>query len=256
MRNRLLNGLAPDDLARLNRHLHPVDLTVRSVMQHPEEPTSEIYFVETGLMSVIAVSGAEQVEVALVGSEGFTGAQAVLGCDDWSTRTVVQCPGGALRIDVAELRRQMAESPTLSHVLMRFVSFTLAQVGHTALANGRFTLEQRLARWLLMAHDRLDTNDIALTHDFLSIMLGVRRPGVTVALHMLEGAHAIRSRRNSIVILDRARLRATAGPSYGVPEATYLALFGSPLAKDAGAVPAKPAIPVAAARDPVVLSGS
>jgi DNA-binding FadR family transcriptional regulator len=101
-------------------------------------------------------------------------------------------------------------------------------MAHTALANGRHTLSQRLARWLLMSQDRLERNEIPLTHEFLSLMLGVRRPGVTEALHMLEGEHIIKAVRGSITILDREKLERVAADSYGVPEAAYARLIGEP----------------------------
>jgi CRP-like cAMP-binding protein len=101
---------------------------------------------------------------------------------------------------------------------LKFAYAHLVQVTHSALANGRFTVEQRLARWLLMAHDRVDGDDVPLTHDFLAMMLGVRRPGVTNALHVLEGTRAIRSIRSHVLIRDRGRLEEIAGDCYGLPE--------------------------------------
>jgi hypothetical protein len=98
-------------------------------------------------------------------------------------------------------------------------------VAETAAANGIRTIEMRLARWLLMCQDRVGTAELSITHDFLSIMLGVQRPGVTLALHTLEGAHMIRNKRGRIVVLDRAKLQQVAGDSYGVPEAEFDRLF-------------------------------
>jgi len=102
----------------------------------------------------------------------------------------------------------------------------MIQIGQTALANGSHTLEQCLARWLLMCHDRVDGDDLPLVHEFLSMMLGVRRPGVTIAVQTLEATGIIKAKRGHIIVQDRARLEEVAGGSYGVPEAEYRRLFG------------------------------
>jgi CRP-like cAMP-binding protein len=115
----------------------------------------------------------------------------------------------------------MTKSPTLRGMLLHYVQAFMIQTAHTAASNGSAKLEERLARWLLMAHDRTDGDELSLVHEFLAVMLGVRRPGVTVALHTLEEQGLIRARRGSILIIDRAGLEELANSSYGVPEAEY-----------------------------------
>jgi CRP-like cAMP-binding protein len=110
-------------------------------------------------------------------------------------------------------------------LLLRYAHVFMVQVAATALADGRYSIEQRLARWLLMCHDR-NGDDLALTHEFLALMLGVRRPGVTESLHILEGERMIKAQRGLITILDRQKLEARAGDSYGTPEAEYERLIG------------------------------
>jgi CRP-like cAMP-binding protein len=109
-----------------------------------------------------------------------------------------------------------------------FVHCCEVQLGHSALANGRYNMHERLARWLLVCHDRLDGEDLALTHEFLSVMLGVRRSGVTEQLHILEGLHAIKATRANIRIIDREKLEEVAGGWYGAPEAEYRRLIETP----------------------------
>jgi CRP-like cAMP-binding protein len=116
---------------------------------------------------------------------------------------------------------------------MPYVQAFMSQTAQTALTNGRAKLEERLARWILMAHDRTDGDTLDLTHEFLALMLGVRRPGVTIAMHFLEGAGLIRSTRRAILIVDRDGLEQHADGSYGVPEAEYERLLGVPLKKAA-----------------------
>jgi CRP-like cAMP-binding protein len=125
----------------------------------------------------------------------------------------------------------MAKSPSSHAILLRFVQTFMTQVSSTALANGRTKLEPRLARWLLMIHDRSDGPKLRLTHEFLAVMLGVRRPGVTVAMQILEGKGLLRATRGLVHILDRPRLIELAGGSYGVPEAEYLRLTGDTLSR-------------------------
>jgi hypothetical protein len=123
----------------------------------------------------------------------------------------------------------MAASSSLHQRLLRFVQTFMIQTAQTALANGSHLLEERLARWLLMCHDRVDGDALFTTHEFLSLMLGVRRAGVTEALKVLEDRGLISTKRSQVTVLDRVKLEAVAGDSYGVPEAEYARLFGLPL---------------------------
>ena len=143
----------------------------------------------------------------------------------------MQTPGAGLRIQVDDLRRAIATRPSLHQHLLRFVQAFMVQMGQTALANGSFSLEQRLARWLLMCHDRVDGDSLATTHEFLSLVLSVRRSGVTEALQALEKRGLISTKRGQIAVLDRAGLEAVAGDSYGLCEAEYERLIGMPLSQ-------------------------
>jgi CRP-like cAMP-binding protein len=227
-RNGLLRALPSRDLERLHPLLEPVSLSVGDVLVEPNEPIGYVHFMEQGIASVVAITQAERrIEVATIGREGMTGVPVILDIDRSPHRTFIQVAGSALRMRAEDLREVMEKSPSLRNLLLRYAHTVAIQTGHTALANGRFTLTERLARWILMSHDRLDTNDIPLTHDFLALMLGVRRPGVTTALHILEGEHMIRSTRGCITVCDRSKLERLAGDSYGVPEAEYRRVIGS-----------------------------
>jgi CRP-like cAMP-binding protein len=220
-RNRLLGALSAVDLAALGR-LEEVAIETRQVLEAPGTPISNVYFVETGLVSIVGTIGPNQsIEVGMIGCEGMTGTPIVLGDDRSSNEVIVQSSGTALRISAADLRRAMDKSPSLAGVFLRYVNTLRAQASHTALANGRGRLEERLARWLLMWQDRLRSDDLHITHDFLSILLGVRRASVTVALHELEGRSLVRATRTLIRILDRDGLRMAANGFYGIPEAEY-----------------------------------
>jgi CRP-like cAMP-binding protein len=227
-RNRLLSIMEPGDFERLRPHLERVTLNTKDVLEEANEPVRHVYFLEPCVASVVAITAeGEQMEVGLFGPEGMSGIVVIHGADRSPMQTFIQVAGPALRMPADELRSALDESPTLRSLLMRYAQAYAVQVAFTALANGRYTIEERLARWLLMCHDRVDGNTIALTHEFLALMLGVRRAGVTTALQILEGAHIIKASRGRIEIVDRAELLESAGDSYGLPEAEYERLVAS-----------------------------
>ena len=228
VRNRLLAALAPRDLARLHPHLELVALVMGEVPTEPGRPIEHVLFPETGIVSVLATStgGRHRVEVGLIGRDGMVGLPVVLGADVEPHETLVQADGQAWRLPAGELRRAMAERPALHGVLLRYVQPFMTQTAHTAVANACHRLDERVARWLLMYHDRLDGGELLLTQTFLSRMLGANRPGVTLAVRALADAGLIDHVRGRFTVLDRARLESVADGSYGAPEAEYARFFG------------------------------
>jgi CRP-like cAMP-binding protein len=221
-RNQLLGALSADDLALLTPDLTLVDLAVRAELERPNRPIKNVFFPEAGMVSVVA-NGArkKQMEVGIIGREGMTGLMVVLGNDRSPYSAYMQIAGSGQRIASDDLRSAMQRSRTLAGVLLRYVQAFMIQTTQTALSNGSAKLEERLARWLLMAHDRVDGDELPLIHDFLALMLGVRRPGVTVAMRALEQQGLIKAKRGTIIVLDRVGLEEIANASYGVPEAEY-----------------------------------
>jgi len=227
VRNRLLAALPPKSFARLRPFLEPVDLPVRQVLTEPDRPTTHAYFLESGLGSVVATSPhGEAVEVGHVGPDGVSGFHVFLGTDQTPNYTAMQTDGSGLRIAVPQLLAVVAEDAMMRDFFLRYVHCCQIQLASSALANARYTMHERLARWLLMCHDRLEGDDLPLTHEFLALMLGVRRSGVTNELHVIEGLGAIRSTRGNVRILDRGRLQEMARGSYGVAEREYERLMG------------------------------
>jgi CRP-like cAMP-binding protein len=230
VRNRLLQAMSEDDFARLEPHLEPVSLSVKDRLVEPNQPIEHVHFLEEGLASVVAISpDNERLEVGHIGREGMTGEPVILTVDQTPHQTFIQVAGSGLRMRAEALSGAMEASPSLKALLLRWVQVLMIQTAQSALANGRYTIQERLARWLLMCHDRLDGDDLPLTHEFLSLMLGVRRSGVTEALHVLEGVKIVRTSRGRIHILDREKLEEIAGDCYGLPEAEYAKLIGLPL---------------------------
>ncbi len=221
-RNRLLAALPSRDLRQLSALLEPASLQARQVLDAPHEVIKHVYFVESGHVSVVGKTVPDhRIEVGMVGREGITGLGVVLGDERSANETLVQSAGTAQRMSSVALRKAMKSSPALAAILLRYVNVFIAQASQTALANGRGRLDERLARWLLMWHDRVGDADLIITHEFLAILLGVRRPGVTVALHDLEGRGLIRANRSLVRIIDREGLRAASNGFYGIPEAEY-----------------------------------
>jgi CRP-like cAMP-binding protein len=226
-RNRLLSILPAEDFDRLRPHLQRVSLEFKQVLEEPNQPIQNVYFMEPGVGSIVAVStGGERLEVGIFGPEGVSGLAVVQGSDRSPHETFIQVPGEGIRIGAVALRNALEESAALRGLLLRYAQAFTIQVAYTALANGRYGIDERLARWLLMCHDRVDGDTFPITHEFLALMLGVRRAGVTTAVQGLEGLEAIKASRGKIEIVDRDELVKCAGASYGVPEREYERLLG------------------------------
>jgi CRP-like cAMP-binding protein len=215
--NKLLARLSRVDARLLEDHLEPVELPVRKQLQARNKKVDWVYFLDSGVASIVA-NGPRAIEVGMIGCEGMTGTSVVLGNGDRVPHeTYMQIAGRGRRLPATKLREAIAKSTTLHQVLLGSVHSFLTQTTETALANGRGKIEERLARWLLLAHDRVDGDDLVLTHEFLSIMLGVRRSGVTTALQELERKGLIAHKRSRITILDRAGLEESSNGSYSQP---------------------------------------
>jgi len=226
-RNRLLNRLGDEDEARLAAHLEAVDLPKDFPIAAPGAPITHVYFFESGIGSVVARSPEGfKAEVGLVGREGFLPSGSLVEPGRSVHQVVMQVGGAGYRITAEALAAIFAESPSIRALLLRFGQYLGTQTAYTALSNAVHHVEERLARWLLMCHDRMDGDEMALTHEYLSILLAVRRPSVTTALHVLEGDRLIRATRGLIAIRDREGLERFASDAYGVPEAEYERLIG------------------------------
>jgi CRP-like cAMP-binding protein len=220
VQNGLLAAMSREDFALLKPKLEPLTLKTKQMLEPADKPIKHNYFIASGLASVIAIGkNGYRLEVGIIGREGMTGLPVVLGNDRSPNETFIQVEGTGARISADDLRRAMRKSESLTRVLLNFVNAFLIQTSHTALSNGTASIEQRLARWLLMAQDRLDGKEVPLTHDFLSLMLGVRRAGVTGALNQLDRKGVIRLSRGRIEIVDRKGLINCANGTYGIPEA-------------------------------------
>ena len=224
VQNSVLSLLPSATLARLQPKLRHVHLKRHDLLQEAQRPIDRVHFLQHGLAVLSARTKRDgEVGVAIVGRFGVVGVTAVLGTMRSPHRCVMEVPGEALQIPTQDLRRAIDESPPLRQHLMHDVQRLLIQNSQTALCNARHSLEERLARWLLLAQDRLDRDTIPLTHDFLSMMLGVRRAGVTTTLEQWEHGGAVRRTRGAVGIVNRAHLEQCACECYRIIATEYQA---------------------------------
>ncbi len=228
-RNLLLDALPPDAMARLRPRLESVELPLKARMLIPDEPVEFVHFMQSGTVSMIStLEDGAAVEVGLIGPEGFVGLSVLLGAPTASLEGLVQVAGTALRLPAAGLRAALDEVPGLRELLLRYVDSFHVQVSQSATCNVRHRIEQRLARWLLMTHDRVGGDAFTMTQEFLSHMLGVHRPGVTLAVGALQRAGLVRHDRGTMHVLDRAGLEAASCECYAAVRRRMDWIMGAP----------------------------
>jgi CRP-like cAMP-binding protein len=218
--NRILLGLPARDLELLLPKLEFVRLKVHHVIHEPGDSLKSAYFPNSGLVSILSVfPDGKCVEVGLVGKEGFVGLPLVAGFRTANTRAIIQIEGSAFRIDAEALIGILQQSRMLDRSLQQFSQILAMEVAQVAACNRLHEVNERLARWLLMSADRVDSNCVPLTQEFLAHMLGTRRSSVTVAAGMLETAGLISNSRGRVDIIDRARLEEAACDCYKIMRA-------------------------------------
>ena len=222
VQNRFLATMPPADFDQLRPYLRAVELKRHAVIHETGKPVDAVYFVESGLISRVARTQADgPVEVAMVGNSGLIGLSVVLGTMVALHRSVVQIPGLALRISAADLQAVMVHNPAIRDHLLRYVQLLMSQKAQIALCNAKHEIDKRLARWLLLAHDRISGNQLPVTHDLLAMMLGVRRAGVSEALASLEAKGVIAKSRGALRIVSREALKANACECYKIIEERF-----------------------------------
>lgn len=220
--NSLLAAVPRKTYRRLLAGLEPVTLTLGEVLYEPGQSISHVYFPGASVVSLLTLAdGHLALEVGLIGREGMVGVPLVLGHKRSAVRALVQGTGTAMRMASARFRKEFALSPPLQRELYRYTHALMAQISQTAACNRFHVVETRLARWLLMTHDRVKSDRFRMTHDFLGHMLGVRRVGVTKAAQALQQRKLISYSRGVIIVLDRRGLEAAACQCYDVVRDMY-----------------------------------
>jgi CRP-like cAMP-binding protein len=220
--NRLLAALPRKDYRKLLSVLEPVKLTFGQTLYESQSQIREVYFPNDCFVSMLTTVDADRAaEVGLIGSEGMIGVPMALGVAVSPFRAVVQGEGTAMRMTTADFRRNFAASAGLKREVFLFTHLLMIQIAQTAACNRFHVVTQRMARWLLMTHDRVNSNEFRITQEFLALMLGIRRVGVSVAMCVLRDRKLINYRRGTITILDQAGLVAAACSCYKTVKDTY-----------------------------------
>lgn len=221
-RNLILNALPKEDYERLLPDLEQVNLDLGQVVYRAEEPIMHLYFPNNAMISVIAnTSNGQCAEVGVIGYEGIIGIDALMGSDSTMNENIIQLADGALQIKTAAIREEFKRAGALHDSILRFMRLLMVQISQTALCNRLHTVEERLARWLLMCHDRSATGKLQLTQEFLSIMLGANRATVTLAAITLQHIGYIKYSRGDIAITDREGLESFTCPCYQTVKQEY-----------------------------------
>jgi len=215
--NRLLSALPTQDFERLHPSLQPLALRLGKVIYEPGELLDHVYFPTTAVVSLVCtMENGVSAEVGLIGNEGVVGAALFLGGHTALHQAVVQIGGGAVRMRAEILRQEFARGGPFQHLLLSYTQAFIAQVSQTAVCNRLHSVDQRLCRWILLTRERTKSNELAMTQEFISKMLGGRRESVTLAAQRLQNAGIIRYVRGHVTLLDRPRLQARACECYRV----------------------------------------
>jgi CRP-like cAMP-binding protein len=226
MDNKLLAKVPADELKRLQPHLHEVRLEYMQVLSEPDESITQVYFPTRGVLSMVnEPDSGDIVEFATIGNEGMVGVPVLLGSNSMPSRVMVQVAGSGFQIESKRFSEILKQTPAFNARLMRYVMALLNQVAQATSCNRLHEVQERCARWLLHTHDRVNGDSFMLTQEFLSQMLGVHRPTVTIAARMLQQAGLIRYTRGQIEVIDREGLEATACSCYRTITDHYASLL-------------------------------
>jgi CRP-like cAMP-binding protein len=220
-KNRILASLPTEEFRRLAPHLEPVSLQLSEILFRPDDEIRHIHFPTTSIVSLLTeLEDGGGMEVGLVGREGIVGVSVILGGRETKVATV-QAVGEALRIEAAAVREEFKRGGKLQSLLLRYTHALMTQISQSVVCNVRHGIDGRLARWLLMYHDRLDRDEFEMTHEFMSHMLGVRRAGVSTAAGSLQKKGLIDYRRGHIKITNRQALEDFACECYPIVAERY-----------------------------------
>ena len=225
--NRLLAALPREEYERILPHLGHVSFKLGGVVYESGGRMEHIYFPTTAIISLLyLMENGASAEMGIAGREGLVGVALFMGGDSMPNRAVIQSAGGAFRMRAQVLRDEFARGGTFQRLLLRYTQALLTQMSQTAVCNRLHEIEQQLCRWLLLSHDRLETDELVMTQELIANMLGVRREGVTQAAGRLQEQGLISYVRGRITILDRGGLEAAVCECYKVVKDEYERLLG------------------------------
>lgn len=235
LKNYLLADLPEKEFAHFKSNLEPVSLKLGEVIYESGEQMDYIYFPTTAIISLLYImENGSTAEIGVAGNEGLVGIALFMGGDSTPNRAVVQSAGTAFKMKANAVQTEFARGGMFQHLLLRYTQALLTQISQTAVCNRLHTVEQQLCRWLLLSHDRLDTNKLVMTHDLIANMLGVRREGVTIAAKRLQDEKLISYVRGTMTILNRKGLEARVCECYQVVNDEYKRLLGRDMSRTFG----------------------
>jgi CRP-like cAMP-binding protein len=225
--NLILRSLSQATFARLWPLLQPVDLARGHVMEHADDPVKNLYFVNRGIISLVeTMQDGRSVEVGAVGIEGITDPNTLFSFDKSALDSIVQIPGSAFRVNRDALKREIDNDTVLRAIMQNYARFAYRQLAQTAACNRLHSLEERCCRWLLIAHDSALADTFPVTQEFLAMMLGVRRSGVSIAANLLKRDGLIAYSRGRVTVLNRNGLEEASCECYGAIQADLNDLYG------------------------------
>jgi CRP-like cAMP-binding protein len=224
--NRLLASLPEDEFEKLRPHLIPTKLGYKYPLYQENEPIEFVYFIESGVASLVnTMSNGDAAEVGTIGNEGFVGMPVLFGDDRSPTSVYMQVEGAGLKMKAHLFRAELNRNAPMRSAMLHYAHVFFNQVAQSAACNTLHRVNQRCCRWLLMTQDRMQSDDFPLTQEFLAMMLGVRRAGVTEAANALKRGGLINYNRGTISVLDRAGLEKRTCECYGVTKREFDRLF-------------------------------
>ncbi len=226
-KNFLLKSLPKDEFERVVKKLEPVNLPLGKVLYESGDKLNYVYFPTTAIISLLYVmENGGTAEIGVVGNDGVLGIALFMGGDTTPNRAVIQSAGGAFKMSAKDLMAEFSLGGKFHNLLLRYTQALITQISQTAVCNRLHSVEQQLCRWLLLSHDRLDSDKLVMTHDLISNMLGVRREGVTLAAQKLVARNLIKSVRGTMTVLDRQGLETAVCECYKVVNDEYNRLLG------------------------------
>jgi CRP-like cAMP-binding protein len=235
LNNHLLAALPAVEFDRINPHLEPVSLKLGEVLHETGDKMDHVYFPTTAIMSLLYImENGATAEIGVVGNDGILGIELFMGGETTTNRAIIQSAGDAFKMDARSLMAEFTLGGKFHNLLLRYTQALITQISQTAVCNRLHPIDQQLCRWLLLSHDRLDSDKLVMTHDLISNMLGVRREGITLAATKLAGRGLIKSVRGTITVLDRLGLEDAVCECYKVVNTEYNRLLGRGMARTFG----------------------
>ncbi len=231
-KNHLLAELPDEEFERILPHLIPTSLTLGQVLYESGDRLDYVYFPTTAIVSLLYImENGSTAEIGVVGNDGILGIALFMGGDTTPNRAVIQSAGEAFKMIAKDLMNEFSLGGKLHNLLLRYTQALITQISQTAVCNRLHTVEQQLCRWLLLSHDRLDSDKLVMTHDLISNMIGVRREGITLAAQKLSARKLIKNVRGTITIIDRPGLERAVCECYKVVNDEYNRLLGPSIAR-------------------------